>query len=61
VQIGVRLTQSELATLVGTTRESINRTLREFEQRGLLQWQSGRLMVTRVERLRARADGTADD
>jgi CRP-like cAMP-binding protein len=61
VQIGVRLTQSELATLVGTTRESINRTLRDFEQRGLLQWQSGRLMVTRVERLRARADGTADD
>jgi len=59
--IDMRLTQSELATLAGTTRESINRTLRDFEQRGLLQWQRGRMTITQVPQLRARAAGTEGD
>lgn len=42
--IGVSLTQGELATLVGSARQSVNETLRQFEQAGWI-GRAGRHMV----------------
>lgn len=58
VRIGARVTQGEMAAMVGASRETVNRALRSFEQRGLIRWDASRLVITRPEQLRARADGS---
>jgi len=57
IRVESRMTQAELAALVGASRESVNRALRSFEQRGLIDWDSSRIMIKRPEQLRVRADG----
>ncbi|HKX17413.1 MAG TPA: Crp/Fnr family transcriptional regulator [bacterium] len=52
VTIGPRLTQGELASMVGATRESINKCLRSYAAQGLLRHERGRLILLNVERLR---------
>jgi CRP-like cAMP-binding protein len=52
VHIGVRLTQSELAGLVGATRESVNKWLRAFERQDLLHYRRGQLIVRDLPALR---------
>ncbi len=47
-----RLTQDELAELVGGTRESINRWLRNYSQQGLVRRQRGFVTVLQPEGLR---------
>jgi CRP/FNR family transcriptional regulator/CRP/FNR family cyclic AMP-dependent transcriptional regulator len=49
--IELRITQEELATMVGTTRESINKTLALFQRQGILAKQGGRLVIKDAERL----------
>jgi CRP/FNR family transcriptional regulator, cyclic AMP receptor protein len=49
--IDLRITQEELATMVGTTRESINKTLALFRRQGILANQSGRMVIKDAERL----------
>ncbi|HEV2440246.1 MAG TPA: Crp/Fnr family transcriptional regulator [bacterium] len=53
VVIGPRLTQGDLASMVGATRESINKCLRYYAAQGLLRHERGRLVLLNVERLRA--------
>lgn len=53
VTIGARLTQGDLASMVGATRESINKCLRSYAAQGLLRHERGRLVLLNVERLRA--------
>lgn len=53
VTIGPRLTQGDLASMVGATRESINKCLRSFTDQGLVRHERGRLILLNVERLRA--------
>lgn len=53
VTIGPHLTQGELASMVGATRESINKCLRSYAAQGLLRHERGRLILLNVERLRA--------
>ncbi len=53
VLICPRLSQAELANLVGATRESINKWIRYYERRGVLQRRRGQLALTDPERLRA--------
>jgi len=48
-----QLTQTELASMVGVTRESINKWLRYYERRGTLTRRRGRLVVADPERLKA--------
>ena len=48
-----RLTQSDLASMVGATRESINKCLQYYVAQGLIRHERGRLVLTNVERLRA--------
>jgi CRP-like cAMP-binding protein len=52
VRIGIALTQAELATLIGSTRQTVNSTLRDLEQEGLLGRTSGRILVRDKEKLR---------
>jgi CRP/FNR family transcriptional regulator, cyclic AMP receptor protein len=48
-----QLTQSELASMVGVTRESINKWLRYFERSGAVTRRAGRLVVLDPKRLTA--------
>lgn len=52
--IDLRITQEELATMVGTTRESINKTLALFRRQGTVSKRDGRLLITHEERLSRR-------
>ncbi len=52
--IDLRLTQEELATMVGTTRESINKTLALFRRQGVIQSKNGRILIRDRHRLARR-------
>jgi CRP/FNR family cyclic AMP-dependent transcriptional regulator len=52
VIIPSRLTQTELAGMVGATRESVNKWLRSYERRGLIRCQRGRITVLNPDALR---------
>ena len=58
IRVELGMTQAELAAMVGASRESVNRALRGFEQRGLIGWDSRRITIKRPKQLRVRADGT---
>jgi len=49
------LTQTELAQLVGSSRETVNRVLGQFAARGWLQLERGGVVLTDIPRLRQRA------
>lgn len=51
VVIQVELTQSELATLVGSTRQTVNSVLREFEGQGITGRRGRRIALLRVDEL----------
>jgi CRP-like cAMP-binding protein len=51
-----RFTQTDLAAMVGASRETVNKALRAFERGGLLRHERGAITVMRPERLRERAD-----
>jgi CRP/FNR family transcriptional regulator, cyclic AMP receptor protein len=53
VVISARLTQGDLASMVGATRESINKCLRAYTAQGLLRHERGRLVLLNLDRLRA--------
>lgn len=52
----VRVTQAELATMVGATRESVNKELRVLEAQGLIRVGRGRIVLLRPEALSARGN-----
>ncbi len=45
VQVKVSLTQEEMAQLIGTTRETVTRTLSGLKKRGILEWSGGTLVI----------------
>jgi len=49
------MTQEELAQLVGASRETVNKALADFAQRGWIQLESRQVLITDVERLGKRA------
>ena len=51
VEIDGNFTQTELATLVGCTRQTLNQSLRELESEGLVAMKRRRIRVTRLEAL----------
>jgi CRP/FNR family transcriptional regulator/CRP/FNR family cyclic AMP-dependent transcriptional regulator len=53
-EIGLKLTQADLAAMVGATRESINKHLSAFRARGVLDVRRGRIIIRRPEDLRRR-------
>ena len=54
IQIKLILTQSELASMVGATRESINKELRKLRDKGLVTKQGRMLQIHNLERLKRR-------
>ena len=56
--IHARLTQQELAEMIGTTRETLAHTLGDFRRRGLLDATRQSVVVRDAERLAEIADGT---
>jgi CRP/FNR family transcriptional regulator len=53
VRITLRLSQSDLASLIGATRESINKALRDFRQKGCLHIEQGDITILDAEALKA--------
>jgi CRP/FNR family transcriptional regulator/CRP/FNR family cyclic AMP-dependent transcriptional regulator len=51
--VTIRVTQTELAAMVGATRESVNRELRVLEGRSLIRVERGRIEIQRPEALSA--------
>src|SRR5437588_1793905 len=49
-----RMKQAELASLVGATRESINKWLGSFEKQGLIKYEKGQITLLRPSGLRQR-------
>jgi CRP-like cAMP-binding protein len=45
IRIASRLTQGDLATLIGTSRESTNRALRDLQCKGLIDMQDGYIIL----------------
>jgi CRP-like cAMP-binding protein len=54
VRIGLRLTQQDIADLVGTTRESINKELRVLREKGLVSTEGDYIQLLDLERLKRR-------
>lgn len=57
VEIKMSLTQSDLASLVGTSRESINKILRSFRDRDLISLQNNVITIHDVAALREQVAG----
>jgi CRP-like cAMP-binding protein len=55
VRIGLRLTQQDMADLVGTSRESINKELKVLRDKGLVSMEGGYIQLLDLERLKRRA------
>jgi CRP/FNR family transcriptional regulator, cyclic AMP receptor protein len=49
-----RLTQSDLAAVAGTTRETLNKWLGFYADQGLIRWDQSRVTVLQPETLRQR-------
>lgn len=47
---GIRITQTELAAMVGASRESVNRILRSLEAKGLIALERGRIRLEGLNR-----------
>lgn len=55
VRIEVKLSQKDLGTLVGSSREKVNKQLREWEEAGVLGKEDGRMLILRRAALEAAA------
>lgn len=55
LSVDLGLTQEELAQLVGSSRETVNKALAEFTQRGWIRQQAKTLFITAPDRLAHRA------
>ena len=51
-EIGMKLSQGELADLVATTRESINKQVGIWREEGILSMESGKIVLHRLDALR---------
>ncbi len=52
-RIGLRLTNQEMANMIGTTRETVNRTLNRFWDERVIDMRTAHVVVVEPERLRA--------
>ncbi len=48
----MEFTQAELATLVGSTRQTVNESLKSLEEAGLIERAGRRLVIVKPEELR---------
>lgn len=55
ITLNTNLTQSDLAAMVGGTRQRVNQIIGDFADEGLLEHDGGRIVIHDLERLRNRA------
>jgi CRP/FNR family transcriptional regulator, cyclic AMP receptor protein len=55
LKITVRVTQEEMAQMIGVTRESANRLIASFAGRGWIDWNEGHPILQKPEALMRRA------
>jgi CRP-like cAMP-binding protein len=55
ITLDLHLTQSEIASMVGGSRQSVNQVLRSFERRGYIDMRGKSIVVKEPETLRRRA------
>ena len=55
LELDLQLTQSDLARMVGGSRQSVNQILRSFERRGYLDIDGRKVIVKEAEQLKRRA------
>jgi CRP/FNR family transcriptional regulator, cyclic AMP receptor protein len=55
VEIGLTLTQQDLANLVGASRESVNKAIKHFRDRGVLSFAQGRVTLHKPDLLAERS------
>jgi CRP-like cAMP-binding protein len=55
IELPSTLTQSDLASMVGGTRQRVNQILRDFTDEGLVGHEAGHLVIRDLDRLRERA------
>ena len=53
--LDLKMTQSDLAAMVGGSRQSVNQILHQFEHRGYLRIEGQRLILEDLEAIRRRA------
>ncbi|MBE0607124.1 MAG: Crp/Fnr family transcriptional regulator [Deltaproteobacteria bacterium] len=51
IRIGVKMTQKDLASMIGATRESINKQLKGFRDQGLVRIAGGKIEILNRDRL----------
>ncbi|QJD86992.1 Crp/Fnr family transcriptional regulator [Cohnella herbarum] len=51
IRIDMKLTHSELADFIGATRESVNRMLNEFKEKGILDFRYGKIIIRQLKAL----------
>jgi CRP-like cAMP-binding protein len=56
IELGTTLTQSDLAAMVGGTRQRVNQIIGDFADEGLIAHEGGHIVVRDLERLRQRAN-----
>jgi CRP/FNR family cyclic AMP-dependent transcriptional regulator len=59
VRIATRLSQRELGTMVGMSRESVNKQLRQWQVEGIIASEQGRILLVDERRLRSLAEPEA--
>jgi CRP-like cAMP-binding protein len=55
IELDAHLTQTDLARMVGASRQSVNQILQGFDRRGLMEVRGRRIVVCRLDLLRRRA------
>ncbi|WP_223262919.1 helix-turn-helix domain-containing protein [Sphingobium sp. SCG-1] len=61
VHLSIRITQGELALMVGGARQSVNKILQQLDEQGIVSNRSGRLTVHSFDELRLRAREERDE
>ena len=56
-QLDVQLSQYELGTMVNASRESVNKQLREWEERGIVDVKKGKITLLNLASLQQKAEG----
>ncbi|MEB3102668.1 Crp/Fnr family transcriptional regulator [Ferviditalea candida] len=51
-RLNIKLTNAEIADMIGATRESVNRMLSAFKDEGIVEMKNGKLVIRRMEDLR---------
>lgn len=51
MRIGMKLSQQDIGSMIGTSRESVNKQMRAWEAQGLIKCEKGYITISRLDRL----------